>query len=194
MAVQFVFPAAMIGVNGPVYTLLCIVPAKSYTDNLSEVEHTMSASARSFQGTARSQRLRLERLSPEDGRGLLEELNNLVARRAYDRFDREGRIDGNDLSHWLDAEKELVVTVTGVRLAGGSFTAGLPLPGISVENIKFHATDDRAIVCAKGQSSSEPGENRQSTYYMIRWPETVDPDSCSAELENDTLTVAAHKA
>jgi hypothetical protein len=39
--------------------------------------------------------------------------NDDVARRAYKRYEANGRADGNDLDDWLDAERELRGTKRG---------------------------------------------------------------------------------
>src|ERR1022692_1198842 len=47
-------------------------------------------------------------------KSVTERINRLfdaISRRAYDLFEREGRIDGNDLRHWLEAEKEFLQPV-----------------------------------------------------------------------------------
>ena len=147
-------------------------------------------------GNSVSKKPQPEILSQEDGRGPLDEFNNLVARRAYERFDQDGRVDGNDLSHWLEAENELAPPFPHVRELADSFVANISLPDISVENIKVYATEDRAILYT-GNSSADNARRTQSTestYYMIRWPEPVDTSSCTAELENGNLTLQVRKA
>jgi hypothetical protein len=44
--------------------------------------------------------------NPASGAGNLFESNE-IAERAYQIFEREGRIDGRDMDHWLQAEREL---------------------------------------------------------------------------------------
>jgi HSP20 family molecular chaperone IbpA len=162
----------------------------------------MSTPARRLQSTSRSQELKPELLSREGGRELLDEFNNLVARRAYDRFEQDGRADGNDLSHWLDAESEFESPLPEVRESGDSISVDIPLPQISVENVKLYATEDRAIIYYAyaendSRSANEAGgaaQSGESTYYIIRWPEIIDPASCSAELEDENLTLTVRKA
>lgn len=156
----------------------------------------MSSPARSFERNSVSQKPQPEILSQEDGRGPLDEFNNLVARRAYERFDQDGRVDGNDLSHWLEAENELAPPLPPVRELADSFVANISLPDISVENIKVYATEDRAILYAGNSSADGAGrtQSTESTYYMIRWPEPADTSSCTAELENGNLTLQVRKA
>jgi hypothetical protein len=141
----------------------------------------MSSPARTLKSPLKVPSVQPEILSREDGRAFLDEFNNLVARRAYDLFEQEGRSDGNHLAHWLDAEKELATALPEVRDSADSFTAVISLPEASGGTAKVYATEDRAIVYvekyAPGSGDGEY-ESRESTYYMIRWPEIVDPESC----------------
>ena len=148
----------------------------------------MSTPARGLQSSSVSQNSKPEILSQESGRGLLEEFNHLVARRAYERFDQEGRVDGNDLSHWFDAENDLAPLLPYVRDLADSFVANVSLPDVSGQTVKVYATEDRAIVYA------EQTQSRESAYYVIRWPESVDVSSCTAELDDGDLTLQVRKA
>jgi HSP20 family molecular chaperone IbpA len=156
----------------------------------------MSSPARSFQGSSVARNSKPEILSQEGGRGLLEEFHNRVARRAYERFDQDGRVDGNDLLHWLEAENELAPPLPYVRELTDSFVANISLPEASGENVKVYATKDRAIVYAENRSADVTGQTRssESTYYMIRWPESVDISSCTAGLDSGKLTLEVRKA
>jgi HSP20 family molecular chaperone IbpA len=156
----------------------------------------MSSPARSFQSSSVSQYSKPEILSQEDGRELLDEFNDLVARRAYERFDQDGRVDGNDVSHWLEAENELAPLLPYVRDLADSFVANISLEEVSGENVKVYATEDRAIVYAENSSADRTGQtqSRESTYYIIRWPESVDISSCAADLDNGNLTLQIRKA
>jgi HSP20 family molecular chaperone IbpA len=156
----------------------------------------MSSPARGFQNSAVSQNPKPEILSQEGGRGLLDEFNTRVALRAYERFDQDGRVDGNDLSHWFEAENELAPPLPYVRELVDSFVANVSLPEVSGENVKVYATEDRAIVCAENGSADRAGQTQssESTYYMIRWPESVDISSCTADLDNGNLTLQIRKA
>ena len=157
----------------------------------------MSSAVRTLKGTPKAQEAKPEILSREDGRGFLDEFNNRVARRAYDLFEQDGRVDGNHLAHWLDAERQLAASLPDVRGSVDSFTATISLPDVPVGNAKVYATEDRAIVYAEKDlpgSADGPYQDRESTYYMIRWPEIVDPSTCSAEIDDQNLTIRVRKA
>jgi HSP20 family molecular chaperone IbpA len=157
----------------------------------------MSSAVRTLKGTPKAQEAKPEILSREHGRGFLEEFNNLVARRAYDLFEQDGRVDGNHLAHWLDAERQLAAPLPDVRESADSFTAAISLSDVPVGNAKVYATEDRAIIYAEKDlpgNADGPYQIRESTYYMIRWPEIVDPATCSAEIDDQNLTIRVRKA
>jgi hypothetical protein len=157
----------------------------------------MSSPARGLKNTPNAQSVRPEILSREDGRGFLDEFNNLVSRRAYELFDREGRLDGNDVAHWLQAEKELAAPLPDVRESAGSFSANVPLPETPVGGVEVYAAEDCALVYAESGAQGDSDARYQSSgsvYYMIRWPEIVDPTSSRVELKDDNLTITVRKA
>src|SRR5258706_12939819 len=41
----------------------------------------------------------------------LEHLNDAISRRAFELYEKEGRVDGQHLRHWLEAERELLRSV-----------------------------------------------------------------------------------
>ncbi len=153
----------------------------------------MSSPTRATQGISPSRKPEIVR---EDAKTeFLDEFRSLVSRRAYDLFERFGRSDGNDVSHWLQAENELVTTLPEVKDAGGSYKVNVSIPGMAADKIKVYASEERALISAEDSSKTADGatEERQS-YYMVRWPETVDPDTFNAQIENGRLTLTAQKA
>jgi HSP20 family molecular chaperone IbpA len=157
----------------------------------------MSSPARSLTGGSKNQIAKPQVLTSQEGRRILDTFNDLVSRRAYEEFDRNGRLDGNDVSHWLQAEQELAISLPAVSDSANSFSTNLRLPETSVESVKVFVTEDRAIIYNESSAESDTDglyESKGSTYYMVRWPEIVDPASCRAELGDDTLTVAVRRA
>lgn len=125
----------------------------------------------------------------------MEEFRSLISRRAYELFEQLGRIDGDDLSHWLRAEDELCVRLE-VQQSGAWYTVSAPLVGVPADRIKVSVGNDRALISAvKGANEfSSESQEYSSTYYEVRWPESVNPETASAYLKDGTLTVVARKA
>jgi len=146
-----------------------------------------------------SSRSREPEIVSGDGRqGFVERYRSAVARRAYDIFERYGHNHGNDVSHWLQAEQELALTLPQVHESGGTYSVDLVLPGVSAEQVKVCAHDDHAVISAekttRRKESGEDVSETVSTYYLVRWPEETNADSTKAQLDNGRLTVTARKA
>ena len=152
----------------------------------------MSSPSRAAQGTATARKPEIVR---EDQKtGFLDEFRGLVSRRAYDLFEQFGRSDGNDISHWLQAENELVTTLPEVREAGGGYKLNVSIPGMPPDKIKVYVGENRAIISAEDISKTGDTSEERQSYYMVRWPQSVDPDTCNAQIENGKLTLTAQKA
>lgn len=152
----------------------------------------MSSPSRAAQATSTARKPEIVR---EDQKtGFLDEFRGLVSRRAYDLFEQFGRSDGNDISHWLQAENELVTTLPEVKEAGGSYKVSVSIPGMSPDKIKVYVGEDRAIISAEDISTTGDTTEERQSYYLVRWPESIDPDTCNAQVENGKLTLTAQKA
>ena len=140
-------------------------------------------------------------LVPENERAsFLDQFYGLVSDRAYSLFETSGGLHGDDVAHWLQAETELSA-LPDVQESGEAYTVSIRILGIPADQIKVCATEERAIVSAQSSSSEENAaqsndsflQEQRSLYYVVRWPESVDPETCSAELENGKLTLSARK-
>ena len=136
---------------------------------------------------------------------LMKETNQLldqVRSRAFELFEKRGRVSGNEMRDWLEAEKE-VFRVPDVELAenDGEFQLQLALPGFDVKDIRVAALPDAVIV--EGESAHqhrgtngtihfcEFGERR--VFRQIPLPKPVDVDHVSASLDKGVLQVHASK-
>src|ERR1700733_5809878 len=130
----------------------------------------------------------------------LDQFYGLVSDRAYSLFETSGGFHGDDVAHWLQAERELAA-LPDVQESGDAYTVSIRVLGIPADQIKVCVTDERAIVSAKSSSSQENAlqsndsflEEQRSLYYVVRWPEPIDPETCEAELENGKLVLSARK-
>ncbi len=127
----------------------------------------------------------------------LEEFRNRVSKRAYELFEQLGRVDGDDLSHWLRAEDELCLRLPEVQQSGAWYTVSAPVVAVPADRIKVSVDGDQALISAENGScrgASADSREYSSTYYAVRWPENVSPETASAYLKNGTLTLVARKA
>ncbi len=127
----------------------------------------------------------------------LVEFRSMVSKRAYELFEQLGRVDGDDLAHWLRAENELCVRLPEVQQSGAWYTVTAPVVGVPADRIRVSVDDNQALISAEKRSyEGASDENREysSTYFAVRWPESVSPETASAYLKNGTLTLVARKA
>jgi len=137
-------------------------------------------------------------VSGEKRDALLDEFRRLVSKRAYELFEELGRVDGNDVTHWLRAEGELCVRLPEVQESGAWYTVSAPVVGVPADHIKVSVEDGGALISAEktgnAPDSSAEASEYSSIYYSVRWPDSVDPETASAYLKNGTLTLLARKA
>jgi HSP20 family molecular chaperone IbpA len=159
----------------------------------------MSTPARSPRPTSPASNLEL--VPDNEKASFFDQFYGLVSERAYSLFEESGGFHGDDVTHWLQAERELAA-LPDVQVSGDAYTVSMRMLGISADRIKVCVTDERAIVSAQSSSSQENAaqgsdgfvEELRSLYYVVRWPELIDPETCNAKFENGKLTLSARKA
>ncbi len=127
--------------------------------------------------------------------------NDAVARRAYSLFLAAGGEDGQDLTHWLQAESEVLRRIPDIREVASWYTVNVPLPGFAAEQIHVNVDAARALVAAE---QTQPGDGRagggmhrrlqESVYLVANWPSAVDPATASAYLKNESLMLTVKRA
>lgn len=131
---------------------------------------------------------------------LHERAQSRIASRAYELYEQEGRNHGDDRSHWLRAESEIMTRVPEIHESSSWFTINLPLKGFSAEDVQVNIEPHHAIIAAARTESSRSetgsGESavQDATFAVAKWPGEVDPATASAYLKDGTLTVAVKRA
>src|SRR3979490_2338206 len=94
----------------------------------------------------------------------MEHLNDAISRRAFELFEREGRVDGQHLRHWLEAERELLHPVH-MRLeeADEEIRVHAELPGFTSSDIEVSVEPRRVIITGK-RESQEVGKHGDAVY------------------------------
>jgi len=135
-----------------------------------------------------------------ENRRLVDSLHEKVARRAYELYERGGRVDGDDLRYWLQAESELLAKVPEVRESLALYTVNVPIQGFKPEEVYVGVDANRAILLAEkresidGREAQESGFIRESLFLAANWPTAVDPATASAQIRNGNLTLTAKRA
>jgi HSP20 family molecular chaperone IbpA len=123
-----------------------------------------------------------------------------IASRAYELYEQDGRNHGEDMSHWLRAESEILKRVPEIHESSSWFTINVPLKGFAASEIQVNVEPHYAIIAAEKQQSCgterDSGVNslEQSSFAVAKWPNEVDPSTASAYLKDGTLTLAVKRA
>jgi HSP20 family molecular chaperone IbpA len=126
--------------------------------------------------------------------------NGAISRRAYELFEKSGGIEGQELSHWLQAESEILTRIPEIREASSWYTVNATLQGFSPEEIQVGVDASQAIIVADKAQSTDKGETGDGTFsgesrvLLANWPTPVDPATASAYFKNERLTLTVKRA
>ena len=131
---------------------------------------------------------------------LREHAESRIASRAYELYEQDGRNHGDDVSHWLRAESEILNRVPEIHESSSWFTINIPMKGFSADEVQINIERHRALIAAGRIGPSDSGQEsggtwfQDATFAVAKWPSEVDPSTASAYLKDGTLTVAVKRA
>jgi len=134
---------------------------------------------------------------------ILDEMNQMqerIMRRAYDIFERNGRLLGRDLDHWLQAERELLwKPPLELREEAGEFVLEAAVPGVDPKDIDIEVTPEDIVL--KADTYHEHEEKKGTVHICeyesgkmfrsIHLPKRINPDKVKAEFKNGLLQLKA---
>jgi HSP20 family protein len=133
----------------------------------------------------------------------MRELNNLIARRAYEIFESRGKEHGRHLDDWLQAESEVMYTCRhDLRESDLAFTLRAEVPGsftaeqlkVSVEPHRLMVGGERELDVLRGDSSGTHSEKRSQYIFGVHdLPDEVDPAKAKAILRGEVLEIVMPK-
>ena len=86
----------------------------------------------------------------------MEHLYDTISRRAFELYEKDGRVDGHDLRHWLEAERELLHPVhMKLEETEGEFVVQAELPGFTASDVEVSVEPRRVIITGKRESKEE---------------------------------------
>lgn len=133
----------------------------------------------------------------------MERLYDLISRRAYELFERDGRVHGHDVSHWLEAEKEFLLPVqTSTEETGREFVVRAEVPGFTASNLEVDIEPRRVTISGKRESTqkTKEGETRRTEqisneiFRAIELPYEINATKVSATLKDGLLEIKIPKA
>lgn len=130
------------------------------------------------------------------------DIQEQIARRAYELFALSGFTDGHDLEDWLFAESELLGKMP-VELSetDKELTVSAGLPGFSDKDIEIRVEPRRLFITVKREEKSENKQKGQTFYSerskelfrTIDLPAEIDPDKVKATLSKGGLDITMPK-
>jgi HSP20 family protein len=132
----------------------------------------------------------------------LELLNDAISRRAFELYEKEGRVDGQDLRHWLEAERDILHPVAmKLEDADGEFIVLAELPGFTANDIEVSVEPRRVIITGKRESKEEDkqgdavyvAQRSDEIFRTLDLPAEVNVLKVTATLKDGVLTVRLPK-
>ena len=133
----------------------------------------------------------------------MEQLYGAISRRAFELFEKEGRVDGHHLRHWLEAERELLHPVhMKLEDAGGELVVRAELPGFTASDIEVSVEPRRVIITGKRESKEEDKQGdavyveqcSDEIFRTMDLPVEVNVMKVTATLKDGVLNVQLPKA
>lgn len=137
---------------------------------------------------------------PNDG---IKERFNSLARRAFEIFESNGRLFGNDINDWFQAERELFHPAhINLSETDDSFTVRAEVPGFTAKELEINLEGRRLTISGKREKHEERKHKR--TVYsetcsdellrVLDLPAEVNAESSKATLKDGILELELAKA
>jgi hypothetical protein len=116
----------------------------------------------------------------------IEQLYDVISRKADEYFAGRGSVSGHDVDDWLSAEKDLVVKPAfKLSRQNGDFVVEMALPDAGVSGLLIRLTPNQMLI------SSKPDDSGRRVFRIVRFPETIDWASIDAVMIGNKLRVVA---
>jgi len=141
-----------------------------------------------------------EYISPFDE---MEGIFQQVANRAFRLFEEDGRLFGRELTHWLQAESEVLHPVhLDISESNDTITVKAEVPGFSEKELEIKIEGRQLMIAGKRETAKETKEGKtvysercaNQIYRSITLPAPVDAEKAKATLKNGVLEVELAKA
>jgi HSP20 family protein len=132
----------------------------------------------------------------------VDEVENTIARRAYELFTSRGFTDGHDLDDWFLAESELFgLMPVSVTETENEVTVKAGLPGFTEKDIEIRVEPRRLFIGGMHEEKSENKKKGETIYTehsnqvfrTVNLPADVDVDKVKATLSKGDLEITLAK-
>ncbi len=134
---------------------------------------------------------------------LAREINNLIARRAYDLFESSGFTHGHDRENWLRAESEILFNApVDIRETETAVTIRVDVPGFRENDLEVRIAPPRLCITGRRHEAPEQQEGKMvyserrsgRIFRVLDLPSQIDPDMTEATLRDGILEITLLKA
>jgi len=129
-------------------------------------------------------------------------LHDAIARRAFELFERDGRADGNDVRHWLEAEREFLrpVNIT-VEETQADVVVHAEVQGFAAGDLEVNVEPRCVIITGKHQTKSEgkqgdasfSEESCEEIFRSVELPTEINTAKISTSFNNGVLNIQLPK-
>ncbi len=132
----------------------------------------------------------------------MQEINDLIALRAYELFASRGFTHGNHFEDWHRAESEILHPIPlEVTEAETELTVRAEVPGFSEKDLEVRVEPLRLFITGKRQQTSEQTKGKtvysetraHQIFRVLDLPASVDPNEVRATLSDGVLQVKLSK-
>jgi HSP20 family protein len=132
----------------------------------------------------------------------MENTFNVLARRAYEIFESNGRNFGHDLENWFQAEKELLHPVpVNIMESDESFGVKAEVPGFNEKEIEIGVEPSRLTITGKRETKKEEKKGKtlcaescsDQMLRIVDLPSEIETDKVTATLKNGVLELTLPK-
>ena len=133
----------------------------------------------------------------------IERLYDAISNRAYELFERDGRVDGNDKRHWLQAERDFLLPVqTRIEETDDTFVIRAEVPGFTANDLEVNVEPRRVTIAGRRESKDESRagqsfsveERSEEIFRVIEIPSEAVTTKVTATIKDGILTVQIPKA
>ena len=136
---------------------------------------------------------------------LTERANRLfeaISRRAFELFERDGRADGHDVHHWVEAEKEFLHPVRiNMEETKGEIIVHAEVPGFTASDLEVSVEPRRLTISGMRESKKEnkdadflyTEEHSDEIFRSFELPSEVNATKVSATLKDGILDIQLPK-
>jgi HSP20 family molecular chaperone IbpA len=125
----------------------------------------------------------------------VEELVKQTENLAYRLFEMRGKLHGQALDDWLQAEKELFIKpAVDIQETPKEVRAKISLPELEAKDLNVEASPHTVLIEGKARAGKKEASREWKT--LLEWvtlPHPIDPKDVKVEMARGVLTVVARK-